>query len=51
MRLRVALYTLMLALPGLYLGGAYLQSSLAATLGLGLVAALCVYLILPERRP
>ncbi|MDP9351694.1 MAG: hypothetical protein M3P51_09170 [Chloroflexota bacterium] len=50
MRLRFALYALMLALPGLYLAGAYLQSSAAATAGLLLIAALCVYLIAPERK-
>ncbi|MDP9378950.1 MAG: hypothetical protein M3Q29_02160 [Chloroflexota bacterium] len=48
MKLRIALLALLVALPLLYVTGAYLQNEGGATVGLALVAALCLWLIVPE---
>ena len=50
MRLRLALYALMLALPALYVAGSYLQDSVVAAVVLVLVAGLCAYLLVPDGR-
>ncbi len=49
MKLRIALLALMLAFPLLYLSGAVFQNELASIAALLFVAAICLYLLKPER--
>ena len=49
MKLLWALFALMLAFPLLYLAGAVLRSRAVAIVALLLVAAVCFFLLTPER--
>ncbi len=45
-----ALFALILAFPLLYLGGAVLRNGAVSTAALILVAGICVFLLIPERK-
>ncbi len=50
MKLRIALLALMLAFPLLYLSGAIFQSEVSSVLSLLFVAAVCLYLLKPDKK-
>ena len=50
MKLRMSLFALMLAFPLLYLTGAVFQNSITSTVTLVFVAAVCGWLLKPERK-
>ncbi len=49
MKLRLSLFAVMIALPLLYISGAHLKDEQLSTWALIFVAALCLWLLAPER--